>query len=54
MDREFRMIVIVQSTINMGSVLMLGDLRAYLLEKILKMDALRLNLRAFQSPSHAS
>ena len=29
-DREFRMIIIVRSTISMGSMLMLGDLRAQL------------------------
>ena len=36
MDREFRMIVFVQSTISMGSMLMLSDLRACPVEKILK------------------
>ena len=37
---------IVRSTISMHSMLMLGDVK-YVLRKILKINALRLNLRGF-------
>ena len=45
LDREFRMIIIVR--ISMGNMVMLGDFRG-----MQKIDALRLNLRAFQGYSH--
>ena len=45
--------VIVQNTISVCSMLMVGDLGACPLENLEKNDALRLSLRAFLGHSHA-
>jgi len=45
---------IVQSTISMHSMLMLGDLGACPLRKCLKIDALRLNFGVFWTLSYVA